>query len=49
MNAPLRSQHLTAEPESTSSLLRALSRALVTRFSSPKGDQGGREAGKRGL
>jgi hypothetical protein len=47
MNAPVRSQ--TAEPESKSSLLRRLSRTVVAIFSSPKGDQGGWEAGARGL
>jgi hypothetical protein len=52
MNAPFRSQDFTAEtakPESTWSLLRGPLRALVTIFSSPKGDQGGWEGGLRGL
>jgi hypothetical protein len=49
MNAPIRSQNFTSEQQSTSSRLRTLLRALVTMFSSPKGDQGGWEGGARGL
>ena len=48
MNAPVRSQDLT-ESQNKSSLLRRLLRSLVTLFSLPKGDQGGWEAGARGL
>jgi hypothetical protein len=49
MNAPLKSQDFTAEPQTTSNLVRGLLRALVNIFSSPKGDQGGWEGGARGL
>src|SRR5262249_40877582 len=48
MNASIRSQDFTAEQERTSGPLRALLRALVAMFASPKGDQGGWEVGARG-
>ena len=52
MDVHLRTQHFTAEAtalENTLNLLGTLLRALVSVFTSPKGDQGGWEAGARGL
>jgi hypothetical protein len=48
MNAPVKLQDFT-QSHNESSPLRRLLRAFVTLFSSPKGDQGGWEAGARGL
>jgi|SoiMethySBSTD1v2_1073268.scaffolds.fasta_scaffold33969_4 hypothetical protein len=50
MNAPLRVQDCTTTPSrDNTSLLRRLLSALVSIFSSPRGDQAGWEGGARGL